>query len=166
MSVSLSLLATVAGADCLESAVRERALLAGTQFANSIACDVEANPKYLVALHRWDNCSIETRDSALFVLLWHGDVGCNGGSGSYSPQVTTIRIGAGDTFFADPVLSTPVVKFPVPTHYVERVVSHGDRHLVLEFTHWHRSWLSSAERDEPDVATLELQNDGNWRLKK
>lgn len=165
-SISLSLYATVAGADCSESEVRERALSAATQFASSIACDVEAKPENLVALHRWENCSIESREFARFVLLWHGDVGCNGGGGSYLPQVTTIRIGAGDTFFADPVLSTPVVKFPVPTHYVERVVSHGINHLVVEFTNWHRSWLPNAERDQLDVATLVLQNDGNWCIKQ
>lgn len=96
-SPSPYLLATAAAADCVESAVRERALFVGRQFASSIAYDVETKPEDLVVLRRGDNCSNYSRESALFVLLWHRDVGCNGGGGSYLSQITTIRIGPGDT---------------------------------------------------------------------
>ncbi len=77
-------------------------------YANSISCNVLAiGPKDIAALVPYRDCW----GIARYAVLWHGDIGCAGGSKTTTANIAIVTVGAGNSFVVDPLLSSPVVSF-------------------------------------------------------
>jgi len=135
--VSLLNSSYVVGAEVDAAWVKQQALQVATQYANSIACGTLIEEKNLIALRPWKNQDDdEERFNAEYALVWHGDVGCAGGSGSANPQIAIVRITTADFFSVDPLVSSPVIKFDVPVHYLDEIIKYSDKELLFKTKIW------------------------------
>lgn len=99
---------------------------------------------------------------AKFAVLWHGDLGCWGGSGSERTHLTIATVNTGQVV-VQPELSSPAIAFDSPVRFVERVVSSGPDTLVLEG----KAYGPQDPRSNPTIPlrfTLRLDDKGNWKL--
>lgn len=102
-----------------------------TNYANSISCgDVEVQPKQIAALVPYKD--LDHRDDAKYAVLWDGDIGCMGGSGTTATNISIVGIGTNNAYFIDPLKSSPVIHFDSPVTFVERLVGNTNDTLVLE----------------------------------
>lgn len=62
---------------------------------------------------------------AKYVVLWTGDIGCNGGSGTEGSHIVTVNMSRYNTPYVDASQSSPTVKFESPSRYFE----------LLDYTH-------------------------------
>ena len=66
-----------------EAWVKKQAFKVASRYARSISCETVTDPKNLVALIPWKNLKDDDeRDRAKYALVWYGDIGCSGGTGS------------------------------------------------------------------------------------
>lgn len=94
--------------------VKNKAFNAAKKYAESIACETSIDKKNLIALRPWKIDDIEDRSYAKYALIWHGDIGCNGGSGTTTWNISIIQIGVGSNFVINPAISSPMVRVPLP----------------------------------------------------
>lgn len=137
---------------------------AANNYAKAISCGNQiVGPDQIAALvpyKKWDE-----RYSAKFAVIWSGDIGCAGGSGTTYSRISIIKIGTGDTYLVDPEESSPIVTFDVPVRHVERIVGNTDTTLVLEGMKF--------GPDDPNCCpsikvrfTLQADEKGNWTMIK
>lgn len=99
---------------------------------------------------------------AKFAVLWHGDLGCWGGSGTERTNLTVATVNTGQVV-VQPELSSPAIAFDSPVRFVERVVSSSPDTLVLEG----KAYGPQDPRSNPTIPlrfTLRLDDKGNWKL--
>lgn len=107
------------------------------QYASAISCETQADPRNFLPLLPWNNLNDhDERAKAMYALIWHGDIGCEGGTGSSNPHIAIVRISTGDSIVVDPLLSSPVVKFEMPVHHVTGVVKFSEKELLLSANDW------------------------------
>lgn len=97
-----------------------------------------------------------------YAVLWAGDMGCAGGSGSENTELTMATYSVG-RFVVQAELSTPSVTFESPVRFVTRVVSFTADTLVLEG----KEYAPDDPRSSPSIPvrfTLRVDAKGNWRL--
>lgn len=100
------------------------------RYSSSISCtDLATEGKYIAALTPFK--STLQRYDAKFAVLWAGDIGCAGGSGTSSFNIAVVKVGAGDTFYVDAYQSDPLIGTPLPPG-VEKVVGATHNTLVLD----------------------------------
>lgn len=106
---------------------------AATRYAEGIACDVQAiTPGDVAQLA--NTAPKEGGDTALFAVLWTGDIGCVGGSGTTMTHIAIVRgsgMGQRD-YYVNTLQSSPAIDFESPVRAVERIVRHGPDELELE----------------------------------
>lgn len=89
-------------------------------YSAAIACsDVAPDANSIAAMIPYK--SFDNREDAKFAVIWHGDIGCLGGSGTSSARIAVVKVGAGDSFYVNPSESSPQVDEGLP-RYVEKVV--------------------------------------------
>lgn len=145
--------------------IKSEAFKVAKKYSESIACEASIEKKKLVALTPWHNTEDETdnREEAKYALIWQGDVGCAGGSGTNQPQITIVRIAAGDSFIVEPYESSPAVTFIIGAQYVKKVISSSSKSLTLLAMTW-------GENDAHCCASVEVkirlkQNEkGDWEI--
>lgn len=143
--------------------VRKETFEKAMEYARSISCSTGSNQDNLVALVPWTNLEDQIeREKAKYALIWFGDIGCGGGTGSVNPYITIVRIGAGDSFIVDLSASSPLIKFEAPVR-INKIIRATADELIL-------SGLECAPTDphsHPTIPVLiRLKDDGigNWRL--
>lgn len=130
------------------------------RYANAIACPgVKIRTDDVLALIPGDG---DARRLSKYAVLWTGDVGCFGGAGIESSQITIATISSGK-YIVDPRLSSPIIEFESPVRLVKRVVNYTNDTLTLQGN------VSGPQdvRGIPSVPvrfTLKLDDKGNWRL--
>ncbi len=135
-----------------------------TSYADAISCsdlDTPTNPKRIVALSPYTN--FDDRENAKYAVLWEGDIGCAGGTGTASTNIAIVTVGAGDSFLVDPSQSSPSITFDSLTRYVDKIVGNTRESLTLE-------GKEHGPNDPmccPSVKvrfTLQSDAKGNWKL--
>jgi hypothetical protein len=117
--------------------VKKQAFKVASQYAHSISCETVIEEKYLIELTPWKNLNdLTERAAAEYALIWHGDIGCDGGTGTFNPNIAIINIGEGNSFIVNPVMSSPVVKFNVPVHGINGIIKYSKTELLLSAKTW------------------------------
>ena len=128
------------------------------RYAHAIACPgVEVAPRMSVLLSRFNGTD------ARYVVLWEGDIGCSGGSGSQRTHMAMVTLGAAHTVVVDPLRSSPAIRFESPVRVIDRIVDHTRDTLTLEG----KEHGSKDAECCPSVAVrfiLRSDRKGNWIL--
>ena len=120
---------------------------------------VKVDPAKVVALVPWD--AKHDRSEATYAVLWSGDLGATGGSGSTAAYITIVTVCMGDTFVVEPTRSSPVINYEAPVRGIERIISSTKDSMTLE-------GLTLGPNDPnccPSIRnrfTLKLDANGNW----
>ena len=133
-----------------------------TGYANAISCPgVKVDPKQIAALVPYK--TIDDRMDAKYAVLWVGDIGCMGGSGTSGTNISVVTISTGDSYVVDPLQSSPAIKFESPVRGVERIVGNTRDSLILE-------GMEHGPKDPnccPSIKvrfTMQVDEKGNWKL--
>ena len=133
-----------------------------TGYANAISCPgVKVEPKQIAALVPYK--TMDDRMDAKYAVLWVGDIGCAGGSGTEGTNLSIVTISTGDSYVVDPLHSSPVIQFESPVRFVERIVGNTRDSLILE-------GMEYGPKDPnccPSIKvrfTLRVDEKGNWKL--
>lgn len=98
-----SLFASAATASTVpsEADIKRQALAAAYKNAESIACvDPEYVHQEFMTLVPW--ADLYDRELAEYAVIWNGDIGCAGGSGTTGVHLSIVKVGAGNTFYVGP----------------------------------------------------------------
>jgi hypothetical protein len=131
-------------------------------YANAISCPgVVITPKEIAALTPYK--TLDDRMDAKYAILWDGDIGCAGGSGTTGTNISIVTVSIGDSFVVDPHLSSPIIQFESPVRMVSRIVGNTRDTLILEGKEY-------ADKDPnccPSITvrfTLRVDEKGYWKL--
>lgn len=132
-----------------------------TGYANAISCgDVKVGAKDIAALVPYK--TMDDRMDAKYAVLWGGDIGCAGGSGTSTTNIAIVTVSTGDSFVVNPLQSSPAINFE-SVRFVERIVGNTRDTLILE-------GLEHGPNDSnnfPSIKirfTLRVDEKGNWKL--
>ena len=101
--------------------------------------------------------------TAAYAVVWSGDIGCMGGSGTVSSNILLVHVGPMPTFLVDASLSSPIVRFDIPVKYVDKLVGNTGDTLVLEGWDYGQNDATCC----PNVHkrfTMQADDKGNWKL--
>ncbi len=142
--------------------ITRQVVKAATSYKDAIACaEGKIGAKDIAALVPYK--TLDDRPDAKYAVLWGGDIGCAGGSGTHGTNIAIVTIGAGDSYIVDPLQSSPVIQFESPVRYVNRIVGNTRDSIILE-------GLEYGPKDAnccPSITvrfTLKLDEKGNWKL--
>lgn len=129
------------------------------KFSESISCTgAPPESQYIAAMIPYK--TVEARLETKFAVVYHGDIGCAGGSGTSGAAIAIVRIGAGETFYVSPKESSPVVDDELP-RMVERVVGATSDSITID--------ALTYGKDDPNCCpsirkrlTLRQMSNGNW----
>lgn len=143
-------------------AIPGRVLEVAQQYQNAIACaNIDKAKQPVIALTPFTDS--EHRDEARYAVLWSGDIGCAGGSGTSSANITIVGMGGGDGFFVDSARSSPQIMFDSPVNLIREVVNYTEDTLTLRG----KEYAENDPRCCPSIDTrFTLREDaqGNWLL--
>jgi len=133
-----------------------------TNYGNAISCPgVTVEPKQIAALMPYK--TMEDRMDAKYAVLWTGDIGCAGGSGTTSTNIAMVSVSVGDSFVVDPTQSSPIVQFESPVRYIERIVGNTRDSLILEGKEYGDK-DSNCCPSIPVRFTMKPDEKGNWKV--
>lgn len=142
--------------------ITRQVIKAATSYSVAIACEEgKIGAKDIAALVPYK--TLDDRPAATYAVLWSGDISCAGGSGTNGTHVSIVMIGAGDSYFVDPLQSSPVIQFESPVRFVSRIVGNTRDSMILE-------GLEFGPKDAnccpsiPVRFTLKVDEKGNWKL--
>ncbi|MCM5704559.1 hypothetical protein [Larsenimonas salina] len=140
--------------------ITQKIISVATQYADSISCgDTQIQPKEIAALTPWKDDT--DRFEAKYAVIWHNDIGCWGGAGSSSTNISIVKIGAGNSFYVDPESSSPVVGFDPGARFIERIVGSTKDSIVLEAL-FHADYDSNNFPSTKRKVTVKVDDKGNW----
>ena len=129
------------------------------RYANAVSCGgVSVKPEDVLTLSAYKDGEATL---AKYAVLWTGDLGCFGGSGTEMTRLSIATINTGQ-YVVQPELSSPVAAFESPVRFVSRVISSGADTLVLEGM----EYAPNDPRSMPSKAvrfTLRMDAKGGWR---
>ncbi len=129
-------------------------------YANSISCGhTKIDSKKIAPLIPWT--SEPDKLKAKYAVIWDGDVGCLGGSGTSGAQLAIVTVGTGSHFMVDPTRSTPNIHFNTDTRFIEKLVRNTKNTLVLEGLFLKNEDLNNFPSLKKRL-TLKLDQKGNW----
>ncbi len=144
------------------ASISSHVLGAAQQYQNAIACaNSDKAQQAVIALTPYTDSA--HRDEARYAVLWSGDIGCAGGSGTSSANITVVGIGGGDGFFVDPAQSSPQINFDSPVNFIREVVNTTQDTLTLKG----KEYAESDPHCCPSIDvrfTLRADDKGNWLL--
>jgi hypothetical protein len=110
--------------------IPKQVIKAATGYANSIACNVELKPNNIITLvpHKTNDDIMESK----YAALWSGDIGCDGGTGTVTTNISIVGVGAFDTYVVNPSQSSPVIEFGLPVQALSKIISNTKNSIVLE----------------------------------
>ncbi|MCX7099726.1 MAG: hypothetical protein NTV43_17680 [Methylococcales bacterium] len=112
------------------SKITKEVLRAANSYASAVSCgESPAEAKDILALHPYKKK--EDAFDSEYLVFWHGDIGCAGGSGTHTDNVALVRVGSFDSFYVDPSRSSPTIELEFNTRFLERLVGNtGDTIIV------------------------------------
>lgn len=146
--------------------ITKAVMQAAQSYANAISCDTpDIKPADIAALLPWKKGII--REDAEYAVIWYGDIGCNGGSGTTTANIAIVKIGAGNTFYVVPGRSSPQIDFETAASRigVSRILGNTENTLTLE-------GYDYAQNDAMCCPSIRKQfsvrsdEKGNWRIIK
>lgn len=133
-----------------------------TSYANAISCPgVVVESRQIAALIPYK--TFDDRMDAKFAVLWVGDIGCAGGSGTEGTNVAIVTVSTGDSYVVDPLQSSPAIQFESPVRFVDRIVGNNRDSLILEG----KDYGPNDSNCCPSIKvrfTLRVDEKGNWKL--
>lgn len=142
--------------------ITRQIIKSATSYRDAIACvEDKIGPKDIAALVPYK--TLDDRMDAKYAVLWVGDIGCAGGSGTYGTNVAIVTIGVGDSYTVDPLQSSPVIHFESPVRLVSRIVGNTRDSMILEGLEFGPN-DSNCCPSIPVRFTLKLDEKGNWKL--
>lgn len=155
LAISLSVIASPKSENDINTGIAG----AVERYVSSIACGgVTIKPEDVLTLAPSRNPEALPK----YAVLWTGDVGCFGGSGTERTHLAIATVNTGQ-YVVQPALSSPVVAFETPVIFVSRVVSYSAEAMVLEgFEH-----APNDARNNPSIPvqfTLRADEKGHWKL--
>jgi len=134
-------------------------------YANSISCgNTEVLSKNIATLVPYK--SFYDRQKAKFAVLWPGDIGCIGGTGTGGTNISIVKIGAGDSFVVDPLRSSPVIKFyGIGARGFPEIIESTSNSIILEGFDYDPKGKDAMCC--PSVAvrvTVRVDEKGNWKV--
>lgn len=172
-SFTLKLASIALGTCCIASAsaaqpeldpatIPARVLEVAQQYQNAIACaNIDKAMQPVIALTPYTDS--DHRNEARYAVLWSGDIGCAGGSGSSTANITIVGMGGGDGFFVDASRSSPHITYDSPVTLVREVLNYTQDTLTLRG----KEYRDSDPHCCPSVNTrftLREDEQGNWLL--
>lgn len=143
------------------TALTKKILATATAYQQAIACETSPiTQENIIPLTPFTD--EEDQWESRYVVLWSGDIGCQGGSGTSTANITSIEIGAAQYVYVNSEESSPNIDYESPVAYVRRVVSYAKDKLVLE-------GKTYAEKDPHCCPSLTIQftltqdTEGNWK---
>ena len=137
-------------------------LVSANNYAHAISChDGQIEPKDVVTLIPYK--TFDDRLDAKYAVLWSGDIGCAGGSGTNYTNISIVNVGPGDSYVVDPHLSSPIVTFESPVRHVDRIVRNTKDSLFLEGKEHGPNDANCC----PSITvrfTLKVDKKGDWKL--
>lgn len=145
-----------------EVEIREQALAVVKKYAHAVSCtEDEYGIWEFITLKPWTD--YYAREQSEFGVIWSGDVGCNGGSGTTGIQLAIVKIGAGNSYYVDPYSSSPPAEFEFYSRSFGGVVANTSDVIVLEALE-HGDGDANCCPSERVRYTLKRDEDGNWKL--
>jgi hypothetical protein len=133
-------------------------------YAAAIACEsAPVDPKDIAALVPYRKSDEDDFAQAEYAVIWHGDVGCAGGSGTGTSNIAIVRVGHWGEFFVVPARSSPIAKFGLPVTFIDRMLGNTRNTLLLEGEALGKDDLPCC----PSVRvrfTMKLGANGNWTV--
>ncbi len=155
-----------AQSDLSVAEVTRRVLESANSYARAIACETaEATAKDVAALvplgPATDNAPYGEGTCA---VLWHGDIGCRGGSGTVTDNIALVVRMADDTFLVDPRASSPQIAFDTSIATIDRLVGATKDSLVLDGRRYCDGQWSLASCAVKVRITLQQAKGGTWKV--
>jgi len=133
-----------------------------SSYANAISCPgITVEPKKIAALVPYK--TFDDRMDAKYAVLWVGDIGCAGGSGTEATNVAVVTVSTGDSYVVNPLQSSPAIQFESPVRGIERIVGNTRDSLILEG----KEYGPNDPNCCPSIKvrfTLRVDEKGNWKL--
>lgn len=131
------------------------------EYANSISCHgTEVSPKDIATLTPYKTL----QEDAEYAVLWAGDIGCAGGSGTTTSNIAIVHFASlVDSFIINPLLSSPVVDFE--SVIFAKLVGNTHNSLVLDGF----EYASDDAMCCPSISvrvTVRVNKKGNWKIIK
>jgi hypothetical protein len=102
-------------------------------YTAAIACERgPVEPKDIAALIPYGKTEADDLTQAEYAVIWQGDIGCAGGSGTISANIAVVKVSHWGVFLVDPRWSSPIAKFDPPVKYIDRLLGNTRNTLVLE----------------------------------
>jgi hypothetical protein len=144
------------------SKITKEVLRVANNYASAVSCiDSPAEANDILALHPY-----KKREDALdakFLVFWHGDIGCDGGSGTHTDNVALVRMGSFDSYYVDPTRSSPRIDLEFNTRFLERLVGNTENTIVVDAM----EFAKGDSNNFPSLLfryTLRVDAKGNWKL--
>lgn len=144
-----------------EQQVTRNVVKAATAYADAISCEhSKISAKSVAALAPY---KADSAWEAKYAIVWSGDIGCDGGTGSVNSAISIVKVGMGSSFHVDPLRSSPSIKHEIPVRRIERLVAHTADSLTIEG----KAYGPADGNCCPSVnvrATLKVDAKGNWKM--
>lgn len=100
---------------------------------------------------------------AMYAVLWDGDIGCMGGSGTSSVNLAIVTISTGDSYVVDPTLSSPISDFAFPLRGLTRIVGNTKDTLILEGLDMGADDANCCPTIKTRL-TMQMDDKGHWKI--
>ncbi|MFM9913747.1 MAG: hypothetical protein ACKVN9_09465 [Methylophilaceae bacterium] len=147
-----------------ETSIDQKIVHLVSSYATAISCDWGGiNSKSIAALVPYKNQ--EDYDSAKYAVLWSGDIGCLGGSGSVTTNIAIVIVSESGQFVIDPSLSSPAIKFQsIDSRFFPKIISNTSDALVLEGMDYDLPKDSMCCPSIPVQVTVKVNEKGDWKV--
>jgi uncharacterized membrane protein len=144
-----------------EGQIARDVVKAATAYADAISCEhSKISVKSIAALVPY---KADSAWAVKYAVVWSGDIGCDGGTGSINSAISIVKGGMGSSFRVDPLRSSPSIKHEIPVRRVERLVAHTADSLTIEG----KAYGPGDGNCCPSVnvrVTLKVDAKGNWKM--
>lgn len=142
-------------------------------FADAVTCwkteapdqkKYSVSPKMIAALSPYIKNDNEV--SGEFVAFWVGDMGCNGGSGTTSYYLATVRVDLRGDFYVDPLASEPFIKISdqLNTRFIEKIAGNTNNTIIVDALNYGSDDDGNNFPSHKYRYTLKLDSKNNWNL--
>lgn len=130
-------------------------------YARAVGCapDDQLSGKNIAAMTPLTD--MDMREDAKFAVIWYGDFGCQGGSGTTAARLAIVGVGSGDTFYVNPYESEPASDAGLPRS-VEKIVGATKDTLILDVLDYGKNDANCCPSLRKRVTIKQLSN-GKWQ---
>jgi hypothetical protein len=139
--------------------ITKRVVQVTNKYAKSISCEQDSytDPKMIAALSPYKG---DIYDGAEYAVLWYGDIGCAGGSGTTTVNLAIVKVTTGESFIVDATQSSPAINFDYPSKLAEVAGNNRDS-LIINGCDWGKNDGNNFP-SIPISVIMMRDNKGNW----